>query len=70
MTPEEIAKSHQDWADKREARRIELEEKCHDLTDEQVKAIKSAYDALQETESNEDGIPSPLHSSLSWVLLI
>ena len=52
MTPEEITKSHQEWADKREARRIELEEKCHDLTDEQVKAIKSAYDTLQETESN------------------
>lgn len=52
MTPEEIAKNHQEYADKREARRIELEEKCHDLTDEQVKAIKSAYETIQEAEAN------------------
>lgn len=53
MTPEEIAKNQwQDWADKREARRIELEEKCHDLTDEQVKAIKFAYETIQEAEGN------------------
>ena len=47
MTPEEIAKSHQEWADKREARKIELEEKCNNLMDEQIEAIKSAYAALQ-----------------------
>ena len=52
MTPEEIAKNHQEWADKREARRIELEEKCNNLMDEQIKAIKSAYAALQEAEDN------------------
>jgi hypothetical protein len=52
MTPEEIAKNHQDWADKREARRIELEEKCNNLMDEQIKAIKFAYAALQEAEDN------------------
>ena len=52
MTPEEIAKNHQEWADKREARRIELEEKCHDLTDEQVKAIKFAYETIKEAEGN------------------
>jgi hypothetical protein len=52
MTPEEIAKNHQEYADKREARRIELEEKCHDLTDEQVKAIKFAYETIQEAEAN------------------
>ena len=52
MTPEEIAKNHQEWADKREARRIELEEKCNNLMDEQVKAIKSAYAALQEADGN------------------
>lgn len=52
MTPEEIAKSHQEWADKREARKIELEEKCNNLMDEQIKAIKSAYAALQEAEDN------------------
>jgi len=52
MTPEEIAKNHQEWADKREARRIELEEKCNNLMDEQVKAIKSAYAAIQEADDN------------------
>ena len=52
MTPEEIAKNHQEYADKREARRIELEENCHNLTDEQVKAIKSAYETIQEAEAN------------------
>ena len=52
MTPEEIAKNHQEWADKREARRIELEEKCNNLMDEQVKAIKSAYAAIQEADGN------------------
>jgi len=52
MTPEEIAKNHQEWADKREARKIELEEKCNNLMDEQIKAIKSAYAALQEAEDN------------------
>ena len=52
MTPEEMLKNHQDWVDKREARRIELEEKCNNLMDEQVKAIKSAYAALQEADGN------------------
>lgn len=52
MTPEEIAKNHQEWADKREARKIELEEKCNNLMDEQVKAIKSAYAAIQEADGN------------------
>ena len=52
MTPEEIAKSHQEWADKREARKIELEEKCNNLMDEQIEAIKSAYAALQESDGN------------------
>ncbi len=52
MTPEEMAKNHQEWADKREARRIELEEKCNNLMDEQVKAIKSAYAAIQEADDN------------------
>ena len=52
MTPEEMTKNHQEWADKREARRVELEENCHSLTDEQVKAIKSAYETIQEAESN------------------
>ena len=52
MTPEEIAKNHQEWADKREARKLELEKNCHNLTDEQVKAIKSAYETIQEAESN------------------
>jgi len=52
MTPEEIAKNHQEWADKREARRIELKEKCNNLMDEQVKAIKSAYAAIQEADDN------------------
>ena len=52
MTPEEIAKNHQEWADKREARKLELEEKCNNLMDEQIKAIKSAYAALQEADGN------------------
>lgn len=52
MTPEEMTKNHQEWADKREARRVELEENCHNLTDEQVKAIKSAYETIQEAENN------------------
>ena len=52
MTPEEIAKNHQEWADKREARRIELEEKCSNLTDDQIKAIKFAYETIQEAEGN------------------
>ena len=52
MTPEEIAKNHKEWTDKREARKIELEEKCNNLMDEQIKAIKSAYAALQEAEDN------------------
>jgi len=52
MTPEEIAKNHQEWADKREARKIELEEKCNNLMDEQIEAIKSAYAALQESDGN------------------
>jgi hypothetical protein len=52
MTPEEIAKNHQKWADKREQHRIELEEKCNNLMDEQVKAIKFAYAAIQEADGN------------------
>ena len=52
MTPEEMAKNHQEWADKREARRIELEEKTSNLTDDQIKAIKSAYETIQEAEAN------------------
>ena len=52
MTPEEMTKNHQEWADKREARRIELEEKCNNLMDEQFKAIKSAYTALMEADGN------------------
>ena len=52
MTPEEIAKNHQEWADKREARRIELEEKCSNLTEEQITAIKFAYETIQEAEGN------------------
>jgi hypothetical protein len=52
MTPEEIAKNHQEWADKREARKIELEEKCNNLMDEQIEAIKSAYAALQDSDGN------------------
>ena len=52
MTPEEMAKNNQEWADKREQHRIELEEKCNNLMDEQVKAIKSAYAALQEADGN------------------
>ena len=52
MTPEEIAKNHQEWADRREARRIELEEKCSNLTDDQIKAIKFAYETIQEAEGN------------------
>ncbi len=52
MTPEEMVKNHQEWADKREARRLELEEKCNNLMDEQIKAIKSAYAALQEADGN------------------
>lgn len=52
MTPEEMVKNHQEWADKREARKLELEEKCNNLMDEQIKAIKSAYAALQEADGN------------------
>jgi len=52
MTPEEMTKNHQEWADKREARRIELEEKCNNLMDEQIEAIKSAYAALQDSDGN------------------
>ena len=47
-----MAKNHQEWADKREAHRIELEEKCNNLMEEQIWAIKSAYAALQEAEGN------------------
>lgn len=52
MTPEEMAKNHQEWADKREARKLELEEKCNKLMDEQIEAIKSAYVALQDSDGN------------------
>jgi ribosomal protein S13 len=52
MTSEEMIKNHQEWVDKREARKIELEEKCNNLMDEQIKAIKSAYAALQEADGN------------------
>ena len=52
MTPEEMVKNHKEWADKREARKLELEEKCNNLMDEQIKAIKSAYAAIQEAEDN------------------
>lgn len=38
--------------DKQEAHRIELEEKCNNLMEEQIWAIKSAYAALQEAEGN------------------
>lgn len=52
MTPEEMTKNHQEWADKREARRVELEESTLPLRKEQVDAIEFAYKAIQETESN------------------
>ena len=52
MTSEEMIKNHQEWVDKREQHRIELEEKCNNLMDEQFKAIKSAYTALMEADGN------------------
>lgn len=52
MTPEEIAKSQQEWAEKREARNQELAEKCSNLTQEQVKAIELAYATLLSSENN------------------
>jgi len=52
MTPEEMAKNHQEWADKREARRVELLESTLPLQEEQVDAIEFAYKAIQEAEDN------------------
>lgn len=52
MTPEEIAESQAKWAAKAEEAKQRKNEAASGLTEEQCKAIKYAWSALQSAEYN------------------